>query len=138
MIIIDGTDTILGRMASIVAKRLENGEEITIVNAEKVIVTGSRKDILNRYKASLDRGHPYSGPYTPRVADKMVRRSVRGMLPIKKAKGRNAYKRLKVYIGIPDEIKGNIEKLEEINKDKLKNKKYITILEVSRWLGAKI
>ncbi|MBW6451371.1 MAG: 50S ribosomal protein L13 [DPANN group archaeon] len=138
MIIIDGTDTIVGRTASIIAKRLLNGEEITIINAEKMIITGSKKDIFDKCKTRRERGHPATGPFQPRDADKMVRRSVRGMLPIKKSSGQAAYKRLKVYIGQPENVKGDTEKFEELHKDKLKNKKYMTILEITEWLGAKI
>ena len=45
--IIDGEGLVLGRLASTVSKRLLNGEEITIVNAEKIIISGN-KDYLKK------------------------------------------------------------------------------------------
>ena len=45
--IIDATDLVLGRMANQVAKRLLQGEEIQIVNAEKAIVSGTTKAAIS-------------------------------------------------------------------------------------------
>ena len=45
MKIIDGQETILGRLASNVAKMALQGEEVAVVNCEKVIITGTRKNI---------------------------------------------------------------------------------------------
>ncbi|MDD2803867.1 MAG: uL13 family ribosomal protein, partial [Methanocorpusculum sp.] len=38
--VIDGENLLLGRLSSIVATRILAGEEIAIINAEKVIVSG--------------------------------------------------------------------------------------------------
>jgi len=104
-IIINGEGLILGRMASMIAKRLLNGEEITVVNAEKAVLSGRRKSKTKEAKEFLDVGSPKMGPLHYRRPDRIVRRTVRGMLPYKKPKGKYAYKRLKVFIGIPDELK---------------------------------
>lgn len=138
MTIINAEGNVLGRMASIVAKRLLNGENITILNAEKVVITGSRDDIFKRYRTRKMRGDVFKGPFTPVLPDMIVRRAVRGMLSISKKKGRDAYKRLFVYAGTPKDIKDKIETIDEVSKDKLKEKKYISIVELSKWMGAKI
>lgn len=135
--IIDGTNLILGRMASKVAKILLGGEEVTIINAEKIIISGQRKEIFSKYKARRDRGDVYKGPFTPRMPDRLVRRTVRGMLPRKKAKGIAALSKLSVYMGVPDTVKGKPEEID-VSKSSLKDQKYVTVHELCKWLGAKV
>jgi len=135
--IVDGTDLILGRMASKVAKVLLAGEDVIIINAEKVVISGSRKEIFTKYKVRRDRGDIYKGPFTPRMPDRLVRRTVRGMLPRAKAKGITAYAKLSVHIGAPTSVKGTPEPMD-ISKGSLKDQKYVTVLELCQWLGAKV
>jgi large subunit ribosomal protein L13 len=101
--IVNAEELILGRMASIVAKRLLRGETITIVNAEKAVISGKRRSKVREAKEFLQVGHPRKGPFHYRRPDRIVRRTVRGMLPYKQPKGKQAYKRLKVFIGAPEE-----------------------------------
>lgn len=103
--IIDAKGLILGRMASIIAKRLLKGEEIVIVNAENSVFSGKKKSKVMEAKEFLEVGSPETGPFHYRRPDRIVRRTVRGMLPYKQQKGKQAYKRLKVFIGMPDEQK---------------------------------
>ncbi len=138
MIIIDATDTVLGRMASFAAKKALAGEEVVIVNAEKAIITGNKEDIFKRYKTRRDVGDRYHGPFFPRMPDRIVRRAIRGMLPYKSGKGREAYKRIKVFIGVPKEYKDKEMVNLEWKKDKLRDMKYVYIYELSKYLGAKI
>lgn len=135
--IIDATDTILGRMATVVAKKALSGEEVLIINAEKAIVTGSRKVVLARFKFKRDVGDQIKGPFYPRMPDRLVRRVVRGMLPIKKSSGLDAYKKVKAFIGKPADLKGDVVELKDIKADSLKDPKYIYVEEISKWLGAK-
>jgi large subunit ribosomal protein L13 len=127
----------LGRLASFVAKKALEGESIVIVNAEKAIITGNEEDIKERYKTRRDVGDRYKGPFFPRMPDRIVRRAIRGMLPYKTRRGRDAYKRVKVYIGVPKELEGKDIKKLEWTKDKLKHQKFIYVEELSRWLGAR-
>jgi len=103
--IIDASDLVLGRMASLVAKRSLNGEKVIIVNAEKAVISGKRLSIIKESHDFLQIGHPRKGPFHPRIPDDIVKRTIRGMLPWKKPKGRQAYKRIQVFIGIPEEFK---------------------------------
>ncbi|MHC1604844.1 MAG: 50S ribosomal protein L13 [Candidatus Methanofastidiosia archaeon] len=135
---IDGNNQILGRMANEVAQLLLAGEKVVIINAEKVIISGSKEDIFKRFKHRTDladRANPRKGPFFPKVSDKMVRRTIRGMLPWRKACGREAYKKLKVFEGIPEEYK-DIEfiKLENADGNRLGTHKFITVGEVSKYL----
>ncbi|MCK5233326.1 MAG: 50S ribosomal protein L13 [Candidatus Aenigmarchaeota archaeon] len=137
LMIIDATDTILGRMAVVAAKKALLGEEVMIINAEKAIVTGSRKVVLARFKFKRDVGDQIKGPFYPRMPDRLVRRVVRGMLPIRKTSGLDAYKRVKAFIGKPADIKGDVTELKDIKASSLKDPKYIYVEEISKWLGAK-
>ena len=105
-VVIDASDTVLGRLASIVAKKLLLGEEIVIINAEKAIVTGSKEHVLERFMEKRERGDTIKGPFYPVRPDRVLRRAVRGMLPRKKTRGREALKRLKVYIDNPENLQG--------------------------------
>lgn len=135
--IIDATDTILGRLATFAAKHALAGEEVLIVNAEKAIVSGSRENVLERYKVKRERGDLIKGPFYPRMPDRIVRRTIRGMLPRKTAHGRDAYKRVKAFIGKPADIKGEITELRDMKVTRLRDPKYVYVQEISKWLGAK-
>jgi large subunit ribosomal protein L13 len=134
-IIIDGKGLILGRMASIVAKRLLQGESVIILNAEKAAISGKRLQIVKDAKTFLEVGHPRKGPLHPRRPDRVVRRTVRGMLPYRKPKGKQAYKRLKVYLGAPKEFEDKeIQTILEARAEKLKSP-YITVGELAKEIG---
>ena len=137
MAIIDADNAVLGRLASVVAKRLLNGEEIIIVNAEKAVIIGNKPYIIGKYKERRDIGSVRKGPYYPRMPDRILRRTVRGMLPMKKSHGKEAYRRLKVYMGIPRDLQGKeFEVIEEAKNNKLEG--FITLKDLSIQLGAKL
>ncbi len=111
--IINGEGLILGRMCSRVAKRLLNGEQIIIVNAEKIIISGKKKSKVQEAHKFLEVGAPERGPFHSRRPDRIVRKTVRGMVPWAQPKGKNAYKRLKVYLSIPQELKDQIMETDQ-------------------------
>ncbi|MEF8848921.1 MAG: 50S ribosomal protein L13 [Candidatus Thermoplasmatota archaeon] len=134
--IIDATDKVMGRLATFVTKKLLDGEKVVVVNSEKAIITGKKKKIKNRYREKREVGTYRKGPYFPRTSDKILKRTIRGMMPYQKPYGRKAFKRLKCYIGIPEEIEDkNFEELKDIEKKPLN---YITLEELSKSLGARI
>jgi large subunit ribosomal protein L13 len=134
-IIIDAKGLILGRMASIIAKRLLQGESVIVLNAEKAAISGKRLQIVKEAKTFLEVGHPRKGPYHPRRPDKIVRRTIRGMLPRKKPKGKQALKRLRVYLGAPMEFRDKeIQTIFDASADKLKSP-YITVGELAKEIG---
>jgi large subunit ribosomal protein L13 len=135
-IIIDADGATLGRLCTNAAKNLLNGSEIAIVNSEKAIISGKKPSIKKHYKQKREVGTYRKGPFFPRTPDKIVKRSVRGMIPYQKPHGRAAFKRLKCYIGIPKEFEG--EKFEKIKEAEKRPVDFITIKELSRSLGAKI
>lgn len=135
MAIIDAEGAILGRLSSLIAKRLLNGEEITVVNAEKVLLSGSKEKTFQGYFEAYQRGKAIKGPYYPRMPDRIIRRTVRGMLPIKTARGKTALMRLQVYTGKPKNI--GDDKIE-IQPRPEKGKRYTELGEISELLGAKV
>ncbi|MEM1970860.1 MAG: 50S ribosomal protein L13 [Candidatus Anstonellales archaeon] len=109
MIVIDAKDMVFGRAASRIAKMLIRGEEVTIVNAEKFVLNGNPDYIVNKFKMRRswrNKANPEHSPHYSRVPNLLVRRMIRGMLPRKKFIGRQAFRRLKVIMGNPENLQG--------------------------------
>ncbi len=138
--IIDASNHILGRLSSYIAKRLLEGEKIVVVNAEKAIITGNPENVFERYKEKYDRGSKEKGPYFPRHPEKIFKRTVRGMLPWKSKRGREAYRRLRVFIGVPEQLKGkDFEKIDIALYEKVsKTQRYVYLKDVSKFLGYEV
>jgi large subunit ribosomal protein L13 len=137
--VINAEGLILGRLSSHVAKRLRNGEEIVILNAEKAVISGRRKQLVEFYAHRRTRGASQTkakGPFYPRTSDAILKRTVRGMVEYKKPTGRAALKRLRVYLGVPKEFKDvKMETLETAKKPHLV--KFVLLGDISKELGAK-
>ena len=95
---------VVGRMCSKIAKRLLNGEEVIILNAEKAVFSGKKKAKVLEAHIFLEVGAPARGPFHYRRPDRFLRKTVRGMVPFKQPRGKAAYKRLKAYMGVPVEF----------------------------------
>ncbi|MDH7516896.1 MAG: 50S ribosomal protein L13 [Candidatus Thermoplasmatota archaeon] len=132
--IIDANGATLGRLSTSVAKRLLNGEEIVVVNSEKAVVSGKKTSLKEIYTHKRELGTYRKGPFYPRMPDKIVKRTIRGMIPYQTPKGRLAFKRLKCYVGVPKEFEG--KKFEVIETAKKQLVDYMTVDEISRSLGA--
>jgi large subunit ribosomal protein L13 len=136
--VIDAKGLILGRMASVVAKRLLEGERIEIVNAEGAVVSGKRKQVIKERKEFLEVGGPRTGPLHYRKPNAIVRRTIRGMLPSRKPRGRDAYHRLRVHIGVPRELRDSeTESLPDAHLERLRGR-YITVGEIAKNIGWKV
>ncbi len=137
--VIDADGHILGRLCSIIAKRLLNGEKIVVVNAEKVVITGDRQMVFERYREKYERGSKEKGPYFPRHPERIFKRTVRGMLP-KNRRGRETLKNLRVFVGVPEKLKNaRAEKVDQALLEKVsKAEKYVTLGEVSEYLGYRV
>lgn len=134
--VIDATGASAGRLGTYVAKRLLNGEEVHIVNAEKATISGTKDAVMERFDFKRDVGTRRKGPYYPRVPHLMMKRTVRGMLNYQELPShRAAYKRLKCHIGVPDELSGKTIIVEE--KAKSNAPRSLTLGEIATRLGAK-
>ena len=131
--IIDANGAIFGRLASFAAKKALEGGEIIIVNSEKAIISGNKKNIIEEYSNFKKKGgHSLKGPRYSRVPYKMLKWAIRGMLPdFRRGIGKQAFKRIKCYNDFPEELKEKLknEKLIDMKEKKLK---YVTLEEVSK------
>jgi len=129
MKIIDGKNAILGRLASYVAKEALKGEDIVVLNCEQVIITGNKKNIEENFKIKRSRvGSSQKGPKHSKTSEKIVKRTIRGMLPNhRKGRGKIAYKKIKCYVGIPKEF----QDAKKINLKKEKINKSIQVKDIS-------
>ena len=138
MIIIDAKNSILGRIATFAAKKALLGEEVAIVNCEKAMVTGTKENVLSKFKERRDMGNPQFGPYYPKTPEGIVKRAVRGMLPYKQHKGAVALKRVKVYEGIPENLKDKeLIKVDGSSIAKVSDLKYGPVWKIAAHLGAR-
>ena len=136
--IIDAKDLVLGRMASAVAKMALNGEEISVVNCEKAVITGRRSTTIA--KAHMRRnviGHHLRGPFYSREPEAFVKKSIQGMVPKRAARGIAALKRIKCYIGTPSQFKD--QKAESIGHAHISQSNagdFITVAQICRLQGS--
>lgn len=135
--VVDASGLVLGRAASLIAKRLLNGESIVVVNAEKSLVMGGRRQVIAHYTAARAQGSVRSGPHFPRYPDRIFRRTVRGMLPHLKTRGKVAFRRLEVHIGVPDRFRSETATTIEGAKARPAVRPPLTLEEISRLLGAR-
>jgi len=134
-LVVDARDAILGRVASQVAEAALDGQTVAIVNAEDVVITGDRDDILAKYRKRREIGSD-RGPAYPKRPDTILKRTVRGMLPHKKQRGRDALSRVRAYVGNPNDQEA--EHLPDTSLDRLSNIRFVHLGEVSDELGANV
>ncbi len=135
--IIDANNMVLGRLASFAAKQALLGEKVEIVNAEETVIIGDRKIILEKYQQKRARGNPHHGPYFPIKADRILKRTIRNMLPHKQYRGIKAFKNIRCYVGMPGDIaKGEVT---NVNNARMKSTalKYIKLKELVYLLHSK-
>lgn len=105
-VIIDGKGHLLGRLASIAAKELLNGQEIVLVRCEQLEISGTRhrnRKNFQNYLRIRTNTNPKWGPFHHRAPRMIFIKAVRGMLPRKTKRGEAALGRLKCFEGIPAE-----------------------------------
>ncbi len=138
-IYINAENLILGRIASYAAKKALLGNNIKILNCEKVVITGNRKDILGKYIQRRQMGNPSNGPFLPRLPDRFVRRAIRGMLPYKRPRGNEAWQRIMCYIGVPGEFEEKkMITLPHADVSKTKSLRFLNVKEICSIMGGKI
>ena len=130
MKIIDGKNAVLGRLASYAAKQALKGEDVVILNCEEVIITGNKKTIQKDFAKKRSRvGSSQKGPKLSKTSEKMVKRSIRGMLPDHRSgRGRVAFKKIKCYNKIPKEFQDS----KKIIAGKTKQNKFSTVKEFAK------
>lgn len=133
--VIDAENRVIGRLATEVVQKALDGEEVRIVNSEKAVISGDKEQVLEEYKTKYDRGVRDRGPHFPKRPDKIVKRTLRGMLPYNKPRGKEAFSRIKSYLGVPHDLKDEVEEAETKSGDELQNRNYVKLGEVSQHIG---
>ncbi len=136
LLVYDADHAVLGRAATQIAKQLLHDPElhVVVVNAEKAVVTGSSVYTFQRYRERRARGKERKGPFYPRRADRIFKRTVRGMLPYQRETGREALKRLKCFHGMPPAYKGKAAKIEGAYE--VRTARFVTLGEIAKAIGA--
>lgn len=130
-IVIDGSGALLGRLASYAAKQALRGNEIVIVNCKEIVISGESRSIIEGYRNKRSRGgYSQKGPYFPKVAERIVKRTIRGMLPYTQARGLNAFKKIRCYNETPEEYK----EVKKVKSGKEKNIRTMQLSELVREL----
>ena len=111
--VIDATDVVLGRLATQIAillrgkhkatfaPHVDGGDFVIVINADKVALTGNKREQKMAYRHSGYPGGLRAVPYSVLLAkrpDRAVEKAVRGMLP-KSSLARQQLSKLKVYSG---------------------------------------
>lgn len=136
--IIDAKGTILGRLSSYAAKQALLGNRVDIINCEESVVSGRKAAILDEHMKKLHRKAPTKAPFFYRRPDMLVKRTIRGMLPFKRARGRDTIKNIRCHIGVPDSLKN--EKalvVENAGIGKLHSADYLRVKDMCKSVGWK-
>jgi len=136
-IIVDGTNMIAGRLCSHVAKLLIQGNRVSIVNTENVMLSGDRDAIIKSYRKFLEIAsinNPKFGPFHPRRPDTIITKMVRGMLP-KKPSGKIAFKRLRAYLGVPDVLRSKVKTQFDDAKIRKASPYYTSMGDLGKMVG---
>lgn len=132
----DASGLVLGRMATFIAQRLLQGKKVNIYNAEKAIITGTPKAIVEDYKLRFtyrNKGDPERSPKYPKIPHLVLKNAIVRMLPSNSARGTAAAKSLMVYNGNDDN-----KNCKSIDVAKIKQGlKYIELSDMCKRLGAK-
>ena len=124
-IVIDGDGEILGRIASFAAKQALQGKQVNVINCNKALISGNRANILENYLVMRRR----TKVRFPSLAEKIMKRTIRGMIKYKSGRGAIAFKKLRCYNEVPHELKN--EKAIHLGN---KNKDLMSLQELARSL----
>lgn len=130
MKLINAENSVVGRIASFAAKESLKGEEVVIINCEKAIISGSKKDLRQEVLNKRNKvGTLQVGPKVSLSVEKYFKRIIRGMLPDHRTgRGREAFKKILCFKGVPEKYK-NEKALELFREDKIK---YMTLSELTK------
>ncbi|MFP4115881.1 MAG: 50S ribosomal protein L13 [Candidatus Aenigmatarchaeota archaeon] len=131
--IVDAEGQVMGRLSSEIAPKLLDKEEVEVINCEKAIITGDPEKTVEKYLEKKSIGTPKHGPQTSLKPEKILKDSIKGMLPMDKGRGREAIKRLEVQRGNPGEKEG--KRVSKSASELTTN--YITLEKLSRKIGGK-
>ena len=135
--IIDAKDIILGRLGSFVAKQVLSGNNVDVINCEEAVVSGKKANVFANYIRRIDRKAPGKGPYLYRRPDMFVRRTIRGMLPFKRSRGREAFKKIKCHVGVPENLKHEKALSIEAKSEKLMSADHLKVKDICKAISGR-
>jgi large subunit ribosomal protein L13Ae len=143
VVVVDCRDLMLGRLASLVAKQLLEGQKIVLVRCELINISGSL--FRNHLKAKAfvrkrTNTNPKKGPFHFKAPSRIIWRTIRGMMPHKTARGKAAMERMKCFEGIPhpfDRMKRKTVPLAHRNLRLKPYRKFCVLGDLSNKLGWK-
>jgi large subunit ribosomal protein L13 len=128
-IVVDAKNGVVGRIASFVAKQALFGKKVIVVNCNDALLSGRRGMILEQYGHMRSRGKgAQKGPIIPRVAEKLMKRTIRGMLEYTQRRGEAALDRVICYNETPKEF----EAVKKISLAKEMKIRTVTLKEVAK------
>ncbi|MFB6241556.1 MAG: 50S ribosomal protein L13 [Candidatus Nanosalina sp.] len=133
--VIDASNRVIGRLASEVAQEALDGEEVRVVNSEEAVISGDEEQVFEDYRQRVERGSRDFGPHYPKRPDKILKRTIRDMLPYKDERGKEAFSRVKTYLEVPRDFEGEVEESDAKSGDDLKRRNYVKLGEVSKHVG---
>ncbi|MFH1306432.1 MAG: 50S ribosomal protein L13 [Candidatus Micrarchaeota archaeon] len=107
MKIYDGKGIVAGRLAAKIVKSILVGEQVIVANARDLVLSGTLKfqtEKLKVRRSLKDKRNPENSVKYPRTPHLLFKKIVKGMLPKKTRRGREALKRLKVYNDVPSDV----------------------------------
>jgi len=143
VVVIDGKGHLLGRLASVVAKQLLNGQKVVVVRCEALNISGEffrNKLKYHDYLRKSTNYNPAKGPYHFRAPSRILWKAIKGMVPHKTARGKAALERLKVFDGVPPpyDKKKRVVVPQALRVLRLKpGRKYTTVGKLSTSVGWK-
>lgn len=128
-LVIDAKKATLGRLASYTAKQALLGKSVVIVNCDEAVIGGNPNSIILEYRDIRSKGGAsLHGPFFPKDPEKLVKRTIRGMLPHRQYRGREAMKRIRCFNGVPEEYKDS----KKFAAGKPKKTRVITLMELRK------
>uniref|UniRef100_A0A7N0V5C1 60S ribosomal protein L13a n=1 Tax=Kalanchoe fedtschenkoi TaxID=63787 RepID=A0A7N0V5C1_KALFE len=104
-VVVDGRNHMLGRLSSVIAKELLNGQRVSVVRCEDICLSGGlvrQKMKYLRFLRKRMNTKPSHGPIHYRAPSRILWRTIRGMIPHKTKRGAAALARLEVIDGVPN------------------------------------
>jgi len=130
-IVIDASGGVLGRIAAYAAKQSLLGKPVIVVNCDEARIIGAKQNIVEKYRTLRAKGgSSLKGPKISKVPEKLMKRTIRGMLSHRQARGRQALKRIICYNSVPEEFTS----VDKISLKKPIKHKSISLQELSKAL----
>ncbi len=129
-LVIDASNAVLGRLASFAAKQALLGKKVIILNCAEAVVTGRRGSVISEYRDIRQKGGAsLMGPFFPKNPERILKRTIRGMLSYKQGRGEAAMSRIMCYNHVPEQYKSvkkilagkekktNVTKLNDLSRE---------------------